>query len=305
MILGVGAVVLDRSMTIRDIPKWDTVLHAHFYSTNQGGRVATALAASARLGVQSEFIGAIGDDEAGAKIVQNFIENKVSCPRLVVMPGKLSPCSICLVNSESGERTIIHYKGLQNQESLDVDLNLHGKKYLHLDGYWPKTAFETAQRARKEGVVVTLDPSSIVTESPYYSKILDTVDYMICGYAFASGTTQKETVEEMCHVMLRGNMKAIVVTRGEMGSYVYDGKNFTHVDAFKITALDTTGAGDVFLGAFIVGLSRNYTYEQCALFGNAAAALKCLKMGTQAGIPNQYEVVALLKEHGYDFAEVV
>ncbi|MDA3900392.1 MAG: PfkB family carbohydrate kinase [Spirochaetes bacterium] len=305
MILGLGGVVIDRSLIVPDIPGWDTVLHAHHYSTHQGGMVATALAACARLGVQSEFIGAIGDDDAGGFIVKKFIENHVSCARIVVKEGEPSPCSICLVNEKSGARTIIHYRGLQDQNSLNIDINLAEKKFLHLDGYWPETAVTTAKKAKEEGIVVTLDPSSTLIGSPYCDSLLDLVDYVVPGYNFASGLTGKSDVREMCTSIYRPTMKAVVVTWGNKGVFTYDGELFVNYPGFDVDVVDTTGAGDVFHGALLVGLSRGYTLEQNCRLGNAAAALKCRSVGGQGGIPTQAEVSEFLNDHGYSFFTVM
>ena len=214
MILGLGGVVIDRSLIVPDIPGWDTVLHALHYSTHQGGMVATALAASAKLGVASEFIGAIGDDDAGGFIVRKFIENRVSCARIIVKEGEPSPCSICLVNEKSGARTIIHYRGLQENDSLDTDIDLTEKRYLHLDGYWPETAVKTAKKAKEAGIIVTLDPSSTLIGSSWFDELLDLVDYIVPGYGFATGYTGKSDIDEMCRMIYRPSMTAVIITWG-------------------------------------------------------------------------------------------
>lgn len=302
MILGLGGVVIDRSLVIPDIPGWDTVLHAEKYSTQQGGMVATALATSARLGIKSEFIGAIGDDDAGGFIMKKFIENRVSCPRIRVMEGRPSPCSICLVNESTGTRTIIHYKGIQCGESLDCDIELHGIKILHLDGYWPQTALETVKKAKAQGVTVMLDPSSTVIDLKQRDELLAYVDYCIPGYGFGRAMTGCETPEDICLAIYRKTMTAVILTYGEHGCYIYDGSALTVVPAFSIGAVDTTGAGDVFHGAFMAGFLWGYDIHTNCIFSNAAAALKCGHVGGQAGIPQKHEIFDFLKEQGFTYS---
>jgi sulfofructose kinase len=304
MILGIGGVVIDRSLMIPVIPGWDTVMHADNYSTHQGGMVATALATSVRLGIPSEFVGAIGDDDAGGFIMKKFIENRVSCPRIRVMENQPSPVSICLVNESTGTRTIIHYKGVHAIKSLEIDIDLHGVKFLHMDGYWPETAIETAKKAKERGIKVMLDPSSTVIKLPEREILLSYVDLLIPGYAFGKQMTGFSDPKDICTALFRKNMDAVILTYADKGCFVYDGDTFFNVPAFKIGAVDTTGAGDVFHGAFMAGYLWGYDYEKNCIFSNAAAALKCGSMGGQAGIPNKAEVFSFLKENGYDFEEV-
>ncbi|MFW6364999.1 MAG: carbohydrate kinase family protein [Spirochaetota bacterium] len=301
MILGLGGVVIDRSLVIPDIPGWDTVLHAHAYSTQQGGMVATALATSSRLGIKSEFVGAIGNDDAGGFIMKKFIENRVSCPRIRVMEDKPSPCSICLVNASTGTRTIIHYKGVQFHDSLDLDIDLYGIKILHLDGYWPVTALDTARRAREQGITVMLDPSSTVIDLEYRDELLSYIDYFMPGYGFGKMMTGEHDPEAICRALYLNSMKAVILTHGDSGAFIFDGESFKNIPAFRIGAVDTTGAGDVFHGAFMAGYLWGYEIEKNCIFANAAAALKCGKVGGQAGIPYKHDGFEFLRKEGYDF----
>ncbi len=296
MNLFIGGVVIDRICRIQRMPEWNEVEYISGYSNQQGGMAATAAVACARLGEKAEFIGGIGDDDNGKTILENFQLNNVISSRVKIFPGQHSAFSICLVHDGTGERTILHHKAVQNNSNLFTDINLSGIKNIHIDGYWFDTVLPLLKQAVEKNINVVIDPSTKLLRNKNECELLNYADYIMPNYKFASMFTNETDPKKICLQLYRDNCKAVIITHGENGCYVYDKTGFKHVDAFKINAVDTTGAGDVFHGAFVAGLSKNFSLEYNCIFASAVSAIKCTHAGGQLGIPELSSVIKFITD---------
>ena len=302
-ILGLGGVTTDQIGLVDHIPGSDEVIRLQDYRVEQGGMVATALVAAARLGAQTEFLGAVGDDANGSRALERFAAQGVATPRVRVLAGAVSAFSFILVDSRSGKRTIIHEPGVQRNHALELSKQdykalLEGAGYLHLDGFWMDTAIELAETARQMQIPVTLDIGQNQRD-PKIEALLSLADYVIPSLPFARRFTKQERVEQAAEVLLGYGAKGVIQTVGERGVFVIvkEGRSF-NVPAFAVQVVDTTGAGDSFHGGFLFALSRDYPLKEAVVFASAVAALKCTKLGGQSGLPTLPQVRALLAERG-------
>ena len=110
--------------------------------------------------------------------------------------------------------------------------------------------------------------------------------------------TVNDELREACRAIREMGAKCVVVTLGERGLVYFDGETFGELPAFEVEVVDTTGAGDVFHGAFCYGLAQGFPLQENLRFAAAAAALKCRRIGGRAGIPRRAEVDAFLRERG-------
>jgi ribokinase len=283
------------------IPGSDEVIRLQQYRIEQGGMIATALAAAARLGAEAEFLGGLGDDANGRFALDRFAAGSVDAKSVRIFPGGISAFSFILGERDSGKRTIVHEPGVQRNRSLDIpkeDLPalLSDVGYLHLDGYWMDTAVEMAQAARDMGLTVTLDIGQNQRD-PRIETLMGLASYVIPSLPFARRFTGFQRVEESANALLRYGAEAVIQTRGERGVFVLtsDGHRFT-VPAFEVPVVDTTGAGDSFHGGFVFALSRGYSLEEAVIFASAVAALKCTHLGGQSGLPSLPQVRDFLTE---------
>jgi sugar/nucleoside kinase (ribokinase family) len=300
-ILGIGGVCIDRLGIIPRIPGWDDIEYISEYSLQQGGMVATAMMAVSRLGGQAEFIGGIGDDDAGSYIVQVFQDAHVKTDRMKIFKGGSTACSFVMVHETSGKRAFVHYKGVQIKPDLDIPaLDLSGIQFLHIDGYWIDTVLKTARLAKEQGITISLDPSSKLLRDANAEELFPFVDYFMPGYAFAKRITGETEPFKAAEKILKYGAKAVIVTNGADGCFIQTPETQTHIPAFDVPVVDTTGAGDTFHGAFVMGLSHGYELLSAAQFASAVAALKCTKLGGQSGIPTFHETLEFLKERGVE-----
>lgn len=261
-----------------------------------GGPAATAAVAAARLGVQSAFIGTVGDDEPGKWILRDFEAEKVSTRGLVVRHGMTSPIAYCWIDAPTGQRSVAWTRGTLSElkpEEVDMELVRHAK-LLHIDGHNPAGALAACREAKKHDVIVNLDAGTLRDGVP---ELLPYVDILIASEKFARQYSGLDDLEAALRKLGTVGAKVTGVTMGEKGSMVLDGGNILFCPAFKIKPVDTTGAGDVYHAAFGVRYLETHDLAQCMRFASAVSALKCLKLGGRAGIPNRAEVDKFLQEN--------
>jgi sugar/nucleoside kinase (ribokinase family) len=172
-------------------------------------------------------------------------------------------------------------------------------EYLHLDGFHHRAAMQAARWMKEAGKTVVLDGSQ--TSGPVHEplrKLVPYIDVLITGSGFAKGLTGISDIWEAGEAILKMGPRIFVETVGEDGSYTVTAQERFHTPAFKVKVVDTTGAGDVFHGAYIVGLLHGWNARSVALFSTAVSAIKCTQLGGRAGIPGYDQVIAFLAERG-------
>jgi sulfofructose kinase len=251
--------------------------------------------AASKLGAPAEFIGAIAPGFQGEFLKDNFRKYGVACDRVWVLEGT-SQFAVVLIHQTTGRRTFIINKGVQDRDELFAgDLDLTGVQIMLLDGYYFDTTFRIAGEARKQGVTTVTDLSQR-NFHPKIGEYLSLIDYPILPEMYVKAYCQLEDPLEAGKRMYHPGNKAFIVTCGDQGAHIITGEGTDFVPAFTITPVDTTGAGDVFHGAFAFGLWKGYGLREAVTFASAVSALKCTKMGGQSGIPDFNETVQFITE---------
>lgn len=281
-VVGLGLCTLDHLFVVPHPPTFERGAPVRAYSTQGGGPVATALVALARLGAHVGFIGRIGDDEAGHFIRQDFERYGVDTSHLEAEPGRVSAVSLCLVSEATGDRSFC-VRGTDvtpiKPEELDREYLLSAR-FLHLDGFAEASA-AAAMMAKEAGVHTVYDAGYYGPKSVELIRVTDT---LIASEYFARSHSSRPP-EEIAVEMLDLGPSTVCITLGARGCVVATRDEVFHQPAFKVHVVDTTGAGDVFHGAFIFGMLRGYSLRRTAEFASAVAAIKCTKLGGRAGIP--------------------
>ena len=143
----------------------------------------------------------------------------------------------------------------------------------------------TAKRAREKGVVSVADMSP-ATKNPRALEALALVDYPIVSELFIRSHLGSDDVPVAARSLLSKNNKAFIVTCGDKGVHIVTDRMTDFIPAFDVPVVDTTGAGDVFHGAFLFSLWKGYGLRESVVFSSAVAALKCARIGGQRGIPD-------------------
>lgn len=290
-VVGLGFCAADFLLVMPRYPNSGERVQAREMSRQGGGEVATALVSLARLGSRASFIGKIGSDDLGKFIVSEFQKEGVDTKGMVVEEGKNSIFALCAVEEKTGQRTIFFYHdaSLLKPEELNKEL-ITSSRVLHLDQYETEAGLVAIEWAKESGVLTTLDVDDLNERT---EDLVKKVDFVIGSEKFSryfAGEPGKA-----CGQILKFGPKAVAITLGEKGCLVKTADEEFITPAFKIKVVDTTGAGDVFHGAFIYGLLQNWPLKKTASFANASAALKCTKLGGRSGIPTRKEVENFLQ----------
>lgn len=256
-----------------------------------GGPASTALVTLARLGIACSFLGSISDDAFGKDILQGLKEEGVDSSLLKIFPGHSSQFAFIAVSKGSANRTVFWHRGsVPHLKKEDVDLSpFLNAKVLHVDGLMMEASLEAAEQARAMGIIVVLDAGTMRERS---LELASLVDVLIASARFAEPLTGKDGKPEKALEALCGlGPKTVIVTLGPKGSLGWNGEETFYQEAVPVRALDTTGAGDVYHGAYIYGLLQHWTMPECMRFASIAAALKCREIGAQKGIPSLKEIL--------------
>ena len=286
--VGLGFCSNDDISLLPEIPL-DSKVKIIEHTIQGGGPAATSTVAAARLGLSAAFIGTVGDDDAGKRILRDFAEEKVDTSGIVVRAGRASPVAYCWVDEPTGKRSVAWTRGdTEELGDTEADLSLlEGAKILHIDGHNPKGAIAAARRAKQLGVLVNYDAGTIRDGA---EELLPLADILIASEAFARNWTGENDLEKALVKLSEYNAKVVGCTMGEHGSMCYENGGFVKCPAFKIDPVDTTGAGDVFHTSFAVRYLETRDLLECQRFGAAVSAIKCGKLGGRAGIPTRAQV---------------
>jgi len=293
-VVGLGFSSLDYVGIVPHLPRLDEGMGLSDLTTQGGGPVAQALVTLARLGANVGYIGRFGDDDAGIAMRRSLEDEGVDLAELQLERGATSAQCIILVDQATGKRSICAYHGTAGDvtvSSRSLDYVCSGR-YLHLDGFSMEGALAAARAARTAGVRVCLDAGGPFER---LREVIEATDILIANEQFALDAGRGDY--ELGAARLRAlGPRIVVATLGAAGSYTLTGNEAFLIPSFPVDVVDTTGAGDVFHGAYLYGLLQRWPLRQVAVFANAAAALKCTRLGGRAGIPRLAAVESFLQD---------
>ncbi|MHB0912343.1 MAG: PfkB family carbohydrate kinase [Armatimonadota bacterium] len=292
-VVGLGYSNVDYLGIVASYPALDEKEQLLEFSRQGGGVTATAMAAVGRLGGRASYIGKVGDDEFGRFTISELEKDGVHTDGVVVGAGP-SQFSFVVVDKETGKRTIFWTPcgvRLAPHEIRREDV-LAGE-VLHVDAHHAEAALLGAAWANEAGIPVVMDAGSLREGT---EELMARVDYLIASAKFAKEYTGESDPEEAARRMFTGRRTMSAVTLNEKGCVYVMAEGVFRQPAFQVDVVDTTGAGDVFHGAFSYGLSQGWPHAESVRFASAVAAKKCTKLGGRAGIPTMPEVREFLKD---------
>jgi sugar/nucleoside kinase (ribokinase family) len=218
------------------------------------------------------------------------------------------------VHAETGERIFAGFEHSRRMPLAVEELDrayITSAEFLHLDGYHSDAALQAARWMHAAGKRVMLDGSATRGPMrPQMRALVAEADVLICGEGFGPALTEQpfdptpENLYQIGERILDLGPEVVVQTQGVGGSYTVaraaSGAIQFHVPAFEIDVVDTTGAGDVFHGAFLVGLLRGWDLRTVATFSSAVSAIKCTQLSGRRGIPSFEQTIAFLRDRNID-----
>ncbi len=268
-----------------------------------GGAAANVSVALARLGAASTFIGAVGDDAFGRMLREDLNREGVDTSFLATIPGEVSGFMAIFVTRD-GERTIVGYRGANRKLSpaclapgaLKEVKALFVSGYAFLESPQREAALRAIGLAREEGALVAVDVSEPLAAKGWESflELVGEVDMAFMNEREAELFSRGERLSRL----LGKVFELAIVKMGARGASLISPEGEIHVKAFKIKAVDTTGAGDAFDAGFLYGILRGLSREQALVLANAVAAWKCTGVGSRH-LPTREQVAEFLEARGF------
>jgi sulfofructose kinase len=294
-VVGVGINALDTIIRLPRFPAPDSKVELRSVQAMPGGQIASAMVACRRWGLRARYVGKIGDDAAGNRQIAELKRERVDA-RWVVAKGCHSQFSFILVDETTGDRTVLWNRDLKIAlQPKDLKRSwIRNAKALLVDGHDTKAAAQVARWARQDGIPVVGDFDN---RYPGVRELLKYVDYPITSKDFPERLTgESNLLKSLPKLHAQFKCCLTAATLGAAGVLAWDGKRFLQSPAFQINAVDTTGAGDIFHGAFLYGLVHGWSIEEILEFSCAAAALNCKALGARGGIASLKKIEKLRRK---------
>ena len=295
-ILGLGCTAVDELLYVDAYPAADTKAPVRRRQRQCGGLTATALVAAARLGAHCAYAGTLGNDELSDAVLEQFRQAGIDVAHVCRRSDARPIQSFVIVDERRGTRAILFDRNAVIGAAPDWPPGevIRAAKVLYVDQYGIEGMIRAAAIARDAKVAVVADLEG--AEHPRFAELLALVDHLILSHDFAAAITGQRTPDAAVRALWGPGRKMVAVTCGREGCWYATGdRPPRHQPAFAVEAVDTTGCGDVFHGAYAAALVRELAIPAALRFASAAAALKATRCGGQAGIPAWSEVEVLLE----------
>ncbi|MEM2298262.1 MAG: carbohydrate kinase family protein [Thermofilaceae archaeon] len=296
-VVSVGNVNIDLLVYVDEFPEAGGRVEARVLARSPGGAAANYAVAAAKLGARAVLYGCVGSDEEGERLLKLLEEAGVDTSCVKRVEGQTGT-AIVIVDSK-GERTMIIHKGANaNLRKAVREGRLPPTDWVHAASVPPDLAAEVFSEAKRLGALASYDPGGTYVRSGF-DRILEAVklvDVLFLNEVEASVLASSGAGNEL--EVLRRIVPIVVVKRGSRGSMAWVGEAFCEAEAFRVAAVDTTGAGDVFDAAFTLAVLLGLECREALTFANACAAIKVARRGAQSG-PTLAEALEFLEARGF------
>ena len=300
-ILVVGSLNADLVVRAPRVPQPGETISGEDLQVIPGGKGANQAVAAARLGVHVSMLGRVGRDNFGDFLLDNLQSNHVNAQ--LVQRDEASTGTATILVDGNGQNSIVLSPGANGKVSVaDVEhasFPAGGLLLLQLEIPIP-TVLRAAQRAREHGLRVLLNPAPA---RPLPDELVTLADFLLPNETELSLLTGMDvddipSAEAAAHILLGRGAKTVIVTLGSKGALIVDKKAMTHVDTFRVDVVDTTAAGDAFIGGFAYALLEDKSLKEAVRYGCACGALATTKFGAQPSLPAKEEVERFMSLRG-------
>ena len=296
-VLAIGQIVYDLRVELDEFPRENSKYQVDESLESGGGPASNAAFLLSKWGVETTLCGRIGADLYGEKILTEFKGVKTDTSLIKVLEDYCTSLSVIMVNKINGSRTVINRK--MKYFDLDIDFNAMKKKpeVIIFDGHELEASL--AAREKYTNAVTVLDAGSVREGT---LKLAPVSDYFICSEKFALEYCEMKSIkvpEDTAYVIEKLRKLTpgkIVVTLGDRGLIYEESGKVLHMKAFPAHAVDTTGAGDIFHGAFVYGILQKLGFVDNLRMASMTSAVSVEKIGGRNSVPELIEVLQRLKK---------
>lgn len=297
-ILCMGSINIDLIMYMNKLPIEGETIVTDNFSTCPGGKGGNQAATVAITGGKASFLTRLGDDEFSSQLTNSLKKNGVDMNSVIYQKGETSGIAMIRVD-EKGVNSISFTPGanqmISKQDIKDNENMFEENDILLVTMEIPvKTVFEAIKMAKKHSMVVILDPSPTPV-SGIPRDIAKLVDYvkpneieaeMLSGIAVVDDKSASKALYKLREI----GFLTPIITMSNKGVLTFIDNKEYKLEPMKVNAVDTTAAGDIFLGSFASALSQGNNFEFCLKYANIVAGISTTKKGAQTSIPNKREI---------------
>ena len=280
-IAGYDMPCVDLAVNVDVFPKPNGGTGINAMSWQGGGKVATGMVAAARLGAKCAMIGAVGSDDYGEFCLRDFERHGIDISGMKTRQGETTSHSIVLSDRETQGRSIVYRSGTANPPTLEEieERILTGCQWFFIS------------HATHVAMMENIGIIDVFIASEFFYKVL-----------FRG---KEEAFEANCREVQKMGPSIVVFTLGAKGCVGYSEEDgFFQMPSFAVDVQDTVGAGDVFHGAYTVGLLRGLSPKEAARLATGVSCIKCTRIGGRAGIPDWNTVQRFLRTGEIDYTEI-
>lgn len=296
----VGSMNMDIVSRVESAPQAGETVHSLQTEFSPGGKGANQAIAAARVGAKVDMFGAIGDDPFGKTIKEHLLANGVNMNNVIVKSTNTGLAHITLENS--GENRIIISGGANACFTLDDmqsknDALTQSEIILVQNEIPMETIVYTLETSKRLGKRIIYNPAPAIAVNPQILALADvlivneTEASSLAGIAVESEQDAQQAVE---HLLSQGCQEVILTMGGKGLLYCNQSQQHFRLPAFNVSSVDSTAAGDTFVGVFAVKTAENSEIYAALHYASAAAALTVTRQGAQASIPTRQEIDAFI-----------
>ena len=293
-VVGVGLNATDTLILVDRFPAYAGKVPFTREILSPGGQVASAMVCCAKLGLRVKYIGTLGDDERGRIQMESLETSGIDIADVVVKKGCPNQTAYIIIDQSTGERTVLWQRndGLALKPGDIKPEMIIRARLLHIDGHDTKAVEKAASLARAHDIPVTVDVDTIYHG---FDRVLQYVDYLVTSSEFpVQWTGQSDPLKALEMIQTEYGMRVAAMTLGAHGSLARVDGRYVYSPAYVVNCLDTTGAGDVFHGAFCYSVLQDMPMRESLDLANALAALNCTALGARGKLATLEEAKKLM-----------
>jgi sulfofructose kinase len=293
-VVGVGLNATDTLLLLPKFPAYAGKVPFTEEILSPGGQVASAMVTCATLGMRTKYIGTVGDDLRGQVQMESLLNSGINLDHVQVRKNCPNQTAYILIDRTTGERTVLWSRPdclkLLPEEITPEQITC--ARLLHIDGHDTPAVGKAARIARDHGIPVTVDVDTVYHG---FDQVLSCVDYLVTSSEFpVAWTNEPDPMKALERIQNEYKMRVAAMTLGAHGSLARVDGRFVYSPAFGVNCVDTTGAGDVFHGAFCYSVLQDIPMREALDLSNAMAALNCTAIGARGGIKKLADAKALM-----------
>lgn len=302
-IVVIGSLNMDLVVLTRSIPHPGETLAGKEFHIIPGGKGANQAVAASLSGAYTRMIGCVGDDAFSDVLLLSLRNAKVDVNGVSRIKG-ISTGTATIIVEESGKNRIIIVPGangkmLFNQVEQQWGLIAASDMVLLQHEIPLPTTHEIIRHCHLQGIRVLLNPAPMY---PIPAEILSAVDTLVLNETEAAALTGNNingvgSTEQAARDIYKLGVKTVIITLGESGAVLMDKNGYIFQPAFKVEAVDTTAAGDTFVGSYAASILAGRSPAEALKYASAASAIAVTRLGAQSSIPNHEEVEKFIESH--------